>query len=267
MKSPKELSLEKKIVSKLTGTALHFIELIFNDSEVFHLQSYANTVSITRLNYNDHGPVHMKKVALNAIKIMEIMNSQNFKFSLEKEGAGSYDDSLVSVLAASLLHDIGMSVGRDGHEINSSMLALPILSRILAEVYKDKTDKQMIVRSMALEGILGHMATRKIHSLEAGVILIADGCDMEKGRSRIPMMINEEPKIGDIHQYSSASIQKVKILKGKNKPLLIDIEMDASVGFFQVEEILLKKIYSSTLLPFIELSAGVENKEKKHYLN
>jgi uncharacterized protein len=80
-------------------------------------------------------------------------------------------------------------------------------------------------------------------------------------------MINEGPKLGDIHQYSSASIQKVDILKGDKKPLLIDVTMDSSVGFFQVEEILLKKIYASTLLPFVELSAGVENKEKKRYLN
>ncbi len=36
--------------------------------------------------------------------------------------------------------------------------------------------------------------------------LIADGCDMERGRARIPMMLNTESRVGDIHKYSATSI-------------------------------------------------------------
>ncbi len=266
-KSPKETGIEKRILEKLHGKPLELAKMIFTDPEIVHFQNYANTVSITRLNYNDHGPVHMKKVAYNSMKIMKIMHEHGFKFSLEKDGAGTFEDSMVAVLFAALIHDIGMSIGRENHERNSAMLANSILTRILAKIYPDEFEKQIIVRALALECISGHMGTVKIHSYEAGVVLIADGCDMEKGRSRIPIMINDEPKVGDIHQYSSASIEKVNILKGENKPLLINVEMSASVGFFQIEEVLFKKINASTLKPFIELSAGVTGKETRKYLH
>jgi len=266
MKSPKEISLEKKILKELDGLAYDVAKLIFNDMEIRHLQNYANTVSITRLNYNDHGPVHMKKVGLNSIKIMKILHDQGFKFNLEREGIGTFQDSLVAVLAASMIHDIGMTIGRENHEKNGVVLANPILERILKKVYPDDFEKQIVVRSLALECMSGHMGTQKIHSFEAGVVLIADGCDMEKGRSRIPIMINVSPKPGDIHQYSSASINKVNISKGSKKLLAINVEMSASVGFFQIEEVLFHKINASTLKPFIELTAGVEGRESKRYL-
>ena len=266
MKSPKESSLEKKMLKQLEGRPLALAKFIFKDPEINHLQNYANTVSITRLNYNDHGPVHMKKVAINSIKIMKVLNSQGFKFSLEKEKIGRFEDSLTAVLAAALIHDIGMTLGRENHEKNGVMLANPILERIFKEIYPDDFEKQVIIRTLALECIIGHMGTQKIHSLEAGVVLIADGCDMEKGRSRIPIMINHVPKPGDIHQYSSASINKVKIEQGKENLLSISIEMAASVGFFQVEEVLFHKINASTLKPYIELIAGVEGRGSKRYL-
>jgi metal-dependent HD superfamily phosphatase/phosphodiesterase len=58
MKSPKELSLEKKILEELkpdTGS-YKVAELLSNDDEIQQMQEYANTVSIVRLGYNDHGP-------------------------------------------------------------------------------------------------------------------------------------------------------------------------------------------------------------------
>jgi len=266
-KSPKEAGTEKRILEKLKGKPLVLAKEIFSDPEIIHLQNYANTVSITRLNYNDHGPVHMKRVAYNSIKIMSILHEQGFKFSLEKEGIASYEESLTAVLAASLIHDIGMSIGRENHEKKALIFVDPILRSILEKVYPDDFEKQVIVRALAFECISGHMGTVKVHSYEAGVVLIADGCDMEKGRSRIPMMINDDPKPGDIHQYSSAAIEKVRITKGENKPLAINVEMSASVGFFQIEEVLFRKINASTLKPFIELSAGVTGKEAKKYLH
>ncbi len=117
-----------------------------------------------------------------------------------------------------------------------------------------------------MEGILGHMGSRKIHSIEAGLILIADGCDMTKGRARIPIELNKTPGVGDIHKYSANSIEKVKILAGDEKPVKIEVLMSADVGFFQIEEVLLQKINCSPAKSFIELYAGVEGKEMKKYL-
>jgi len=266
MKSQKELQIENKLLNALTGKTLELAKLLIHDKEVQFLQEYANTVAIKRLNFNDHGPVHMKKVSLNAIIMANLLHDAGIHLSLEADEVGTFDDSCVAVLFSAFFHDVGMSVGRQDHEHNSALLAMPIISRFLTELYKDNLEKQIILKSLAIEGIVGHMATQRIHSLEAGLILIADGCDMEKGRARIPMMLNTEPKVGDIHQYSAASIEHVRIEKGEKKPIRITVEMNQSVGFFQVEEVLFQKISMSPVKPFIELIAMVNGEEAKAYL-
>ena len=110
------------------------------------------------------------------------------------------------------------------------------------------------------------MGSQRVHSLEAGVILLADGCDMTKGRARIPMSLNTSPRIGDIHKYSANSIETVHIRAGAEKPILIDVEMSGDVGFFQIEEVLLPKIDSSPAKPHVELHAGVAGQPRRRYL-
>jgi hypothetical protein len=110
------------------------------------------------------------------------------------------------------------------------------------------------------------MSSHRIHSIEAGIILIADGCDMTKGRARIPLSINSAPKAGDIHKYSAHAIEHVKINKGTRKPIKIEIGMSGDVGFFQIEEVLLTKVNSSPAKDFVELYAGVINQEYKCYI-
>ncbi|MDC7125742.1 MAG: HD domain-containing protein [Spirochaetales bacterium] len=266
MKSPKEKALDKKLLKALNGKCKTAVEFMIEDPEIENLQDYANTVSIKRLSYNDHGPVHMRKVALNAITMANILKERNIQFSLETEECGTFEDSMVSVLAAAFLHDIGMSTGRQDHETWSATLALPIIDRIMKHVYQTDIKRTTIGRSLTLECISGHMGTRKIHSLEAGLVLIADGLDMEKGRSRIPMMIDSGAKVGDIHKYSAAAIEKVDIEKGEEKPVKIIISMTEAVGLYQIEEVLFPKIESSPLKPHIELFAAVENEEPKRYL-
>jgi metal-dependent HD superfamily phosphatase/phosphodiesterase len=266
MKSPKELDLEQKIMALVDGKTQQAAEILFSDPEVQMIQDYANTVSIKRLGYNDHGPVHMRIAALNALKMFHLLSEEDIAFNLEQEGIGTRDDSRTGVLIAALLHDLGMSISRNGHENNGIILAKPIIERTLAKIYPSDMFKQVAIRSLAIEGIYGHMATHKIHSLEAGLVLIGDGCDMAKGRARIPSMLSSKPKIGDIHRYSSSAIEKVIITHGESKPIRIAVEMNQSVGFHQIEEVLYPKIKISPVLPYIELFAGVRDKEQMQYL-
>ncbi|MBI9108564.1 MAG: HD domain-containing protein [Spirochaetales bacterium] len=266
MKSPLEFTLEKKLLKQLTGRSSQAVLYMIEDPEIKYLQDYANTVSIKRLNYNDHGPVHMKKVAINALKMAEILKNRGIKFNLEAEECGTYEDSLISILTAALLHDIGMSVGRTDHEKSSITLGVPIIDRVMLHVYGDDLERRIIGRSLAVECISGHMGNSKIHSLEAGLLLIADGLDMEKGRARIPLMMETESKVGDIHKYSASAIQKVIIAEGEDNPLNIQVTMSESVGFYQIEEVLFSKINSSPLKPYIELYAGVIGEKPKRYL-
>ena len=266
MQSPKEIALERKIRKALKGTALTLANILLTDEEVHSLQEYANVVSIKRLHYNDHGPVHMRKVALNAIQMLDLLHAKEVSLSLEKEGAGTFEDSKNAIILSAFLHDIGMTIGREHHEQMAVTLAIPIMDRILMEIYSNDVAKRVTVRSMAVEGIVGHMASQKIHSLEAGIILIADGCDMERGRARIPLILSTQSSVGDIHKYSASAIKQVLIEAGQERPINIIVKMSESVGFFQVEEVLLRKIASSPVKDHIEVHAGVDGEKMKRYL-
>ena len=266
MKSPLEINIENEIYRLLEGKTLEIAKLVFDDDEIKSYQEHANTVSIKRLGYNDHGPVHMRKTVLNAIKMFSILVEAGIKPSLVKEEAGCVEDSRIAVLLSAFLHDVGMTVGRENHEMSSAIIAEPILNRILRDKLPGEISRQVVIKSIVLEGIMGHMTKYSVNSIEAGIILIADGCDMEKGRARIPMLINQESRVGDIHKYSSSAIEKVIIEKGDEKPLKITIEMSASVGFFQVEEVLFTKINASSIRQYIELYAFIAGRDVKKYL-
>jgi len=266
MKSPLEQHLERELFGMLDGVALDLARVLCNDDEIHTYQELANAVSIKRLGYNDHGPVHMRKVTVNAMRMFNLLMEAGIKPSLVKEEIGTETDSRIAVLLASFLHDIGMAIGRQNHEMSSFILANSLMERLLKELFPTEPARWIAIKTVALEGIMGHMTHHAIHTLEAGIILIADGCDMEKGRARIPMLLNQESRVGDIHKYSSASVEKVTIEKGEEKPLKITVEMSASVGFFQVEEVLISKIMASTVKKYIELYAFVTGRDVKRYI-
>lgn len=277
-KSPKEQHVEEKIselINKIHNNLAEGDDLplrlwttIQSNLEIQAIQDYSNMVSISRIGLNDHGPVHMKTVCRNALKMLCIIHEAGVKTSLEKENSGTFADSVCSVMLASLLHDSGMTIGRKDHELYSGIICYSMINDLLKSLLPEDKDimRRTVIRSVALEGIVGHMGTHVIHSIEAGLILIADGCDMTKGRARIPLEIPTKPTEGDIHKYSANSIEKVKIKQGEERPLKIEIEMKSEVGFFQVEEVLIPKIQSSPAKHLIELYAGVEGEDVKRYI-
>jgi metal-dependent HD superfamily phosphatase/phosphodiesterase len=266
-KSPKEEAVERAILRKLKGSPLKDLaELVLGDPEIHAYQEYANTVSILRLKYNDHGPVHMRTVVLNALTLAGLLHEAGILLSLESEEVGVYEDSLTALILAGLLHDIGMGVTRTNHESLVIPLVLPILNRFLEIRYPGDIRRQVMIRCLCVECITGHMGAVKVGSLEAGIILIADGTDMEKGRARIPQLLAHDAKVGDIHQYSSAAIEKLEITRGTEKPIKIGIHMHSDVGFFQVEEVLFPKLNMSPVKPYIELYAAVMGSPAKRYL-
>ncbi len=275
-KSQKEIILEEKIQKLVTdivehsGTAddlpVRVMKELLENEEIKAIQDYANSVSITRLGLNDHGPVHMRTVCRNALKMLRILHETGVETSLQKEHSGSFADSVAAVMIAAFLHDAGMTIGRKDHELYSGIISYQLITDVVQKSLPEDTMRRTIIRSMAMEGILGHMATRPIHSIEAGLILIADGCDMTKGRARIALEIPTKPTEGDIHKYSANSIEKVRIAKGEDRPIKIEVHMKAEVGFFQVEGVLMPKIQSSPAKHLIELHAGVEGEEMKRYI-
>lgn len=278
MKSPKEIAVDQWLVRQVEeimnlipeqdDLPLRVLGDLIDDPEIQAVQDYANKVSITRLGFNDHGPVHMRKVCQNALRMLKVLRQAGVSTTLQRDQAGTFGDSVTAVMLAAFCHDFGMTVGRQEHELYSGILAYNVIDRVLSRHLPGAEDlsRRVVIRSTALEGILGHMGTRRIHSVEAGLILIADGCDMTKGRARVPIEIHTAPKMGDIHKYSANSIDKVLILPGDHCPIKILVQMSAEVGFFQIEEVLLPKINSSPAKEFVELYAGVEGQDLKRYL-
>jgi uncharacterized protein len=261
-KSPKEIALDKLLVKRAgDGRLGQIVAALVNDPLVGSIQNYANVVSIQRLGYNDHGPVHARIVALNCLRIYELLRAGGIEPSIVHEQVGDPEDALVAIFTAAFLHDLGMSVTRDDHEHLGITLADPFILKHLSGVYDDE-GKVYMLRSLVHEGIIGHMAHYKVHSVEAGIVMVADGTDCTKGRAMIPQQIARGPVIGDIHRFSAGAIDTVHIRKGVHKPVRIDVHMTATSGLFQVEEVLMGKAKASPIMNHLEIAAHVNGQER-----
>lgn len=262
----KKSHLEKKLDERLKavcpeGKLCAVVTDLLNDPLVASIQNYANVVSIQRLGYNDHGPVHARIVALNALRIIDLLNDGGVPPSVVSEEVATMDDAKVAVFMGAFLHDLGMAVTRDDHERHSVHMANQILDRHLSKVYDDEGQLWMM-KCLINECIIGHMGNYRIHSVEAGSLMIGDGADCTKGRAQIPALLSKHPMLGDIHRFSATAITEVRIVKGKRKPVRIEVDMTASAGLYQVEEVLMAKAKLSPIMNYMEIAAYLEGKER-----
>jgi metal-dependent HD superfamily phosphatase/phosphodiesterase len=265
--SPKEKRLNDVLIGRTEGRVHDLLVEMLADQELHLYHSYGNAVSVRRLGYNDHGPVHARIVTYNALKLLHLLSDGGVKTSLEAEKVADFEASQVAVALGAFLHDFGMGVAREAHEWHSIHLADPFIIRYLEILYPDDLGLRVALRAMAHEIIVGHMAQVRIHSVEAGVVLVADGTDMSRGRSRIPQLLERDPVVGDMHRYSASSINRVDITEGEQKPVRINISMDHVTGLFQVEEVLMTKVKASPIMPHLEVAATVADQKPRFYLS
>ncbi len=258
-----ELDTEMRQAAMATGDEklVRVVDLLLAEKLLGVIQNYANIVSIQRLGYNDHGPVHARIVTLNALRIFDLLVAGGIQPSIVQEEVATLEDARIAVVLAAFLHDLGMSVCRDDHEKHGLFIADPFLLRILGEVYSDPGTVYML-RSLVAEGIVGHMAHYKVHSVEAGIIMVADGADCTAGRSFVPNLIPRNPMIGDIHRFSATAIHQVDIRAGTRRPVRIDVTMTSSAGLFQVEEVLMGKAKASPIFNHLEIAAHLDGVER-----
>ena len=235
-------------------TMLDFVD---SDVELHTLWRCSNILAIDRMGYSDHGPTHVKLVANKAVKLLRMLTAKNVDPSIKINYGMGIDDAEVVVFLASVMHDLGMSIVRDGHEVYSVEIARDILKRCLHLVYQPEA--ATIMSSEILHAIVGHQASVKPLTLEAGVVKVADALDMERGRARIPY---EAGRI-NIHSVSALSIEKVAIEEGAAKPINIRIQMSNPAGIFQVDNLFAHKIRDSGLEGYIDVEVIVgEGKER-----
>lgn len=234
-----------------------FITRVNADDELYALWLAANVNAIERLGMTDHGPVHVKIVMNIAVKLFRLLVEGGVEPSAVRNYALTVHDAELVVAAASLLHDIGMSIQRADHEAFSLFLARPKLKELLSGIYDTRT--ATIVQSEVLHAIIAHRSGGRPLTLEAGIVRIADALDMAKGRSRIPFAHGSV----SIHSISAQAIEAIHIESGAEKPVRLRIEMSNSAGVFQLDQLFRDKLTGSGLEPYIELEAHIEGEQEK----
>ncbi len=232
------------------------LDVINRDVEIKTLWRISNVNAIDRLEMTDHGPVHFQIVANIATRLARILVKNNIDMSIVKNYGLSSDHAELVIMLASIFHDLGMSINREGHEGFSLFLANTILHRVLD--FMD-IEERTIVTSEVLHAIIAHRSGGNPYTVEAGIVRVADALDMSEGRSRIPYELG---KI-DIHSVSAAAINRVEIAEGGRKPIQINIYMNNMAGIFQVDELLKHKLVGSGIEKYIVISAFIEEGDEK----
>lgn len=211
------------------------------DTEVQAYLEAQNVNPVERKGYNDHGRKHVEIVRNRALRLYDLLKRAEVPFNGATDQHLEEADEPVIVAVAATLHDIGHVVHRDDHTYYSIMLAADILDRLLDPFY-DIADR-VKMKGEILHAILCHHAQEDPLTAEAGVIRIADALDMERGRSRIPY----EKGGRGINTLSSQSIERVELMEGDGKPVLVEITMRNAAGVYQVDGLLKDKLHGSGL--------------------
>ena len=220
-----------------------------DDPEVQTYLRAQNVNPVDRMGYNDHGAKHVSIVRERALKLYELLKDGGVTFNGATDQDLEEADEAVVICLAATLHDIGHVVHRHDHPYYSIPLAADIMDRILPEFYD--TENAVRVKAETLHAILCHHTEEDPLTTEAGVVRLADGLDMERGRSRIPY---ETGRRG-INTVSSQAIESVTLKDGDDKPVLVEIGMRNAAGVYQVDELLQAKLQGSMLEEHVRIVA------------
>ncbi len=233
---------------------------INDDAELLQLWKCANVNAVDRSGINDHGEIHIRIVSNAALKILRLLVKGGVEPSVVKDHGMTIEDAEVIVVLAACLHDIGISVHRDDHEIYSLFLAYPKSRELLSGIYEEPDLTTMT--SEVMHAIIAHNAKETCLTIEAGVLKVADALDMTEGRSRIPF---EAGKV-NIHSVSARAVDSVDIEVGDDRPVKLVITLANSAGIFQVDELLHHKLQNSTIEDYVEILAKIEGKTERRLI-
>jgi metal-dependent HD superfamily phosphatase/phosphodiesterase len=236
------------------------VSTVEEDEALEQLLKCANITAVDRMGYSDHGPVHAKIVANMALKILRLLIARGVAPSLVKNYAADGldgDDAEVVVVLGAYLHDVGMIVHREKHDIYGIAVAQPVLERLLASY---SVRHRVILTAEILHAMTFHDSDVPPLTVEGGVVRVADGLDMAGGRARIPFEIGQK----GIHAVSALAIEQVSVQEGGpgQAPVQIHIRMSNSAGIFQVDELLRRKIQVSGLADHFHVTAEITGAEK-----
>lgn len=230
------------------------------DQELQQWWRSANINAVDRSGISDHGEVHIQIVANSALKMLRMLVGAGVEPSIVSHYQMTREDAEVVVVLASLLHDLGIAIHRDNHEQYSLIVARPKAVELLTGIYEQPGLTIMLAET--LHAIIAHRWDVRCLTIEAGVLKVADALDMSEGRSRIPF---EAGKV-NIHSVSAAAVDEVHLVKGEHKPIRIEVLMSNSAGIFQLDELLRRKLQSSSIVPYVEVSAHITGETERRII-
>lgn len=233
------------------------LERVNADDELRTWWHIGNLNAVARMGMNDHSWVHMQIVTNIGLKLLRLLAKAGVEPAMVTDYGLTRKDAEVVVVLGCLLHDIGMSIHRNGHEEFSLLLADRKAHQLLDGMYDEIT--RTVIVSEALQAIISHRSGGMPLTIEAGVVRVGDALDMTHGRSRIPF---EQGSLS-IHALSAAAIDRVRLTQGDGRAIRVQIEMNNSSGVFQVDELLKKKLKGSGLEDHVEIEVAVHEQEKR----
>src|SRR3979411_1439484 len=222
------------------------VQILESDIEVQTLWYMANRTS-RRAAVNDHGPVHVRTAMHHGDTLLRLLMEAWVQPNVMTAHAMTEDDARVVVLLGLALHDVGMSIHRDRHELLSVPIALDWLRRKVPPVYAEP--QLPVIVAEVVHAILAHNVNERCLTLEAGIVKVADALDMTKGRSRKALSAG---KI-DIHSISAAAVEAVRVVRGTNKPIRIEVDINNPSAVFHLKEVFGQKLAHSSIQDYVEV--------------
>ena len=222
------------------------VQVLESDIEVQTLWYMANRTS-RRAAVNDHGPVHVRTAMHHGDTLLRLLMEAGVQPNCITDHAMTEDDTRVVVLLGLALHDVGMSIHRDRHELLSVPIALDWLRRKVPPIYAEP--QLTVIISEVGHAILAHSVNERCLTLEAGIVKVADALDMTKGRSRKALSAG---KI-DIHSISAAAVEAVRVVRGTNKPIRIEVDINNPSAVFHLKEVFGQKLAHSSIQDYVEV--------------
>jgi uncharacterized protein len=222
------------------------VDLMQNDLELQTLWYCANRTS-KRAAVNDHGPIHVRTAMHHGQQLLRLLIEAGVQPNCVTDHGMTEDDAMAVVLLALALHDTGMSVHRDRHELLSVPITLDWLRRKLPPIYQEP--RLTVVISEVAHAVLAHNVNERTLTIEAGVVKVADALDMTKGRSRRAI---EAGKI-DIHSISASAVEKVRVVRGTTRPIRIEVEINNPAAVFHLKEVFAAKLAHSSIEQYVEV--------------
>ena len=108
-----------------------------NDPQLKAWWHVSNVNAVARMQINDHSWVHIQVVVNIALKLLRQLTKHHVEPSVVRDYGLTNEDAEVVVVLSALMHCVGMSVHRRGHEDFSLFLSEPKMRELLDGIYDE----------------------------------------------------------------------------------------------------------------------------------